>query len=119
MSETDTAWRLDEIENELAALHERIGQYRRAMLGSRVVIAAGLVILVAIYAVFPALGSSALVVGAITGVIGATVWLGSTKSSKEELDARVARTEAERAKIIDRVAAFNGWNRPPEWSAKE
>lgn len=121
MSETDTTARLDEIEDELATLREQIGRYRRAMLGSRVVIVAGLTVLVAVYTALPALGSTAIVVCAITGVVGATVWLGSTKSSKEELDARLARTEAERANIFDRVAAFNGWNgrSPSRWPARE
>ena len=112
---------LDEIEDQLADMRERIGRYRRAMLGSQVVILAGLAGLVAVYTVFPGYASPTFVVVVIAAVIGAIVWLGATKSSKEELDAALKRIEAERPLIFDRIAADNGWTdaprvvRPAKW----
>ena len=42
-------------------------------------------------------------------IIGGTVWLGASRTSLEETRDQLATLEATKNRMIDRVAAANGW----------
>ena len=48
-------------------------------------------------------------IAALTAMIGGTVWAGASRTSGEELDARLAEAEARKAALFDEVARRNGW----------
>ncbi len=50
-----------------------------------------------------------VILGAVTAMIGGTVWSGASRSSREEVRGRLAAAEDVKSKLIDEVAARNGW----------
>jgi hypothetical protein len=98
----------DAIDEEIADLVDRRAGCRRAVAASRAAIIAGALVLL-LSAGLPALRAPTILIAALTAMIGGTVWAGASKSSGEELDARLADAEARKAEMIDRVAAANGW----------
>lgn len=98
----------DAIDEEIADLVDRRAGCRRAVAASRAAIIGGALVLL-LSAGLPALRAPTILIAAVTAMIGGTVWAGASKSSGEELDARLADAEARKAEMIDRVAAANGW----------
>ena len=104
--ESDAAF--EAVDAEIADLLDERAGCRRAILASRVAVIGGTLVLVLSFWV-RALGAPTTLIAALTAMIGGTVWGGASKSSGEEIDARLADAEARKAALIDRVAAANGW----------
>jgi hypothetical protein len=79
------------------------------MVVSRAAIYAGGAVLSLVLTVAPAYRTPTAVIGAITAVIGGTVWLGANGSSRAEAQAELAAAEAIKTQMFDEVAARNGW----------
>ena len=101
--------RIEALETMLDAIHARIDMCRQAMILSRVAIGLGLATGAIALTVAPAYNTAPVILAAFTAVIGGVVWLGSNKSTKDDLEARRAVIEAERDGLFDRIAAENGW----------
>ena len=96
------------VDDEIADLLDARDGCRRAIVVSRVAVVGGTLVLVSSFWL-PALSAPTVLIAALTAMIGGTVWAGASKSSGEEIDARLADAEARKAALIDRVAAANGW----------
>ena len=96
------------IDTEIADLVEARAGCRRAVVASRAAVIGGAMAL-ALSLPIASLRTPVIALAAITAMIGGTVWAGASKSSGEELDARLARAEARKGALIDRIAAANGW----------
>ena len=107
-SAIDTDATFEALDEEIADLLDERASCRRSIFVSRVAVIGGGLILVLSFWV-RALSAPTLLIAALTAMIGGTVWAGASKSSGEEIDARLAETEARKAALIDRVAAANGW----------
>ena len=97
------------IDQVIEALEDERDTCRRAIVVSRAAIGLGLLTLVCAFTVITELRSPTVVFGAIAAVIGGTVWFGANKSSREEIDARLAAVNARKARLFDVIAARNGW----------
>ena len=97
------------IDRQIEALQERLENCRQAMALSR---AAGLVSLLTLALVLTVAGgwrTPAVVFSAIAGAIGGTVWLGASRTSRDETAEKLAALDRTKAHMIDEVAARNGW----------
>ena len=103
MSDIEPSRRIDDLEERIEHLRARIEKYRKAMILSRAATVAGAVTFVLVATILPSDQSVLLGVLAFTGIIGGFVWLGANKSSKQEAEVVLRRTEAERAEIIDDI----------------
>ena len=97
------------IEAELDDLGERIALCRQAMLLSRIAASLGLAVFVAVLLFVPAYRTAPVLLLAFTAVLGGTVWLGATKSTRDELRGQQTEAEARKGGLFDVVAARNGW----------
>ena len=98
----------DALDAEIADLADARAGCRRAIVASRAALIGGAAALVLSWPIV-ALREPTILLAALTAMIGGTVWAGASKSSGEEIDARLAAAEARKAALIDRVAAANGW----------
>ena len=98
----------DGIDAEIADLVEARAGCRRAVVASRAAVIGGALAL-ALSLPIVALRTPTIALAALTAMIGGMVWAGASKSSGEELDARLAQAETRKAALIDRIAAANGW----------
>ena len=96
------------IDAEIADLVEARAGCRRAIAASRAAIIGGALTL-ALSVPLAALRTPTIALAALTAMIGGVVWAGASKSSGEELDARLADVEVRKGALIDRIAAANGW----------
>ena len=105
----DTAF--EALDAEIADLLDARAGCRRAIVASRVALIGGAAVLV-LSVWLRALSAPTMLIAALTAMLGGTVWAGASKSSGEEIDARLADAEARKGALIDRVAAANGWRDP-------
>lgn len=99
----------DDIEAEIEALQARLDAYHQAMVLARVAIWVGGIALGLVLTVAGGFRTPPVVFGAITAVLGGTVWFGATSSSRAEVENEMADAEARKARLFDAVAARNGW----------
>ncbi len=102
--------RFEEIEQQIEALHERLDSCRQAIALSRAAIYAGGVILLLVLTVAGSYRTPVIVFGAITALLGGTVWFGANTSTRADVEGRLADAEALKARLFDDVAARNGWS---------
>jgi hypothetical protein len=102
MNEVDLREQISRLEDRIEELAEAIERCRKLMLFSKAVIAVGGPLIVAI--MFGAIRfDPAVMIGAITAVIGGTVLLGSNSSTSQLAMAALKAAEQERAELIGRI----------------
>lgn len=99
----------DAIEQEIEAIQDGLETCRRAIVASRAAIWLGGLTIVLALTVISALLTPIVLFAAITAMIGGTVWFGANKSTREELQSRLASVNQRKAQLFDVVAARNGW----------
>lgn len=109
----DFTSRIDATEALLEDLHSEIQTCQQAMILSRAAIGLGVATFVIVFTVAPAYSTAPIILAAFTAIIGGLVWLGANKSTKDELDAKRAALEKQKADLFDRVATRNGWPTGP------
>jgi hypothetical protein len=97
---TETAGAIADLEERIEALHERIEHCRKAMLLSRIAIWAGGTVVAAAFLVGGVDRMVALVLLALSAIIGGFTWLGANRSTREEAERDLAAAEAARAEMI-------------------
>ncbi len=105
--ETDA--QLDEVERRIENLRDALEGCRQAILLSRAAAWLGIVALAFVFTVAGSYRTAPVVFGALTAIIGGTVWSGASRSSRDEAGTSLAAAEARKAALIDEVAARNGW----------
>jgi hypothetical protein len=99
MNEVDLREQISRLEDRIEDLAEAIERCRKLMLFSKVAIAVGGLLIVAI--VFGAIRfDPTVMIGAITAVIGGTVLLGSNSSTSQLTVAALKAAEQQRAELI-------------------
>ena len=102
MNEVDLREQISRLEDRIEELAEAIERCRKLMLFSKAAIAVGGPLVVAI--VFGAIRfDPAVMIGAITAVIGGTVLLGSNSSTSQLTVAALKAAEQQRAELIGRI----------------
>ena len=99
----------DEIDRQIETLGERLENCRQAMALSRAVLVVSLLTLALVLTVAGSWRTPAVVFSAIAGAIGGTVWLGASRTSRDETAEQLAALDRTKARLIDEVAARNGW----------
>ena len=99
----------DTIDRQIEALHERLESCRQAMALSRAAVVVSLVTLALVLTVAGNWRTPAVVFSAIAAAIGGTVWLGASRTSRDENAEKLAALDRTKARMIDEVAARNGW----------
>ena len=99
----------ESIDHRIEALQDRLDGYRRATALSRGTIVVSVLALVLVLTVAGTYRTPTIVFSAFAALIGGTVWLGANRTSIEEANGELASLDAEKSRMIDRVAADNGW----------
>lgn len=99
----------EQIELQIETLQERLDTCRQAMTLSRAAIYGGALVLLLVLTVAGSYRTPPVVFGAITAVLGGTVWFGANTSSRADVESQLADAEAAKARLFDEVAARNGW----------
>ncbi len=107
---------LDEAERRIEALRDVLEGCGRAILLSRAAVLLGGATLAVVFTVAGSYRTAPVVFGAITVIIGGTVWSGASRTSRDEARASLATAEAGKSRLIDEVAARNGWRDAPPGS---
>lgn len=102
----DTFAAIDERLAELADTQERC---RRAMLISQIAVGIGLALLVYLNLIGSASNAPGLLLAGLASVFGGIVWLGSSRSSRQDASAEIQALESQKDRLIDAVAAEYGW----------
>ncbi len=99
---TDGALRdqITRLESDIEQLAEGIDRCRKAMLLSKVAIAAGAIL---VPAYFLGRFDPTIMIGAIAAVVGGIVVFGSNSSTLKQTMAAMKDAESQRAKLIDRI----------------
>ena len=100
--------RFDEVDRRIEDLHARIAGCRQTILLSRAAVALGAAAMLAAF-LFYAWRTPPVILTSIAAMIGGVVWGGASGSTREGLIAELAEAEADKAQMIDEVAARNGW----------
>lgn len=103
----------DAIDEQIEALHERLESCRKSMALSRVAVGISLVTLVLLVTVTGFWRAPVVMLSAITGAIGGLVWLGASRTSRDETTEGLAALDRSKARLIDEIAARNGWRDTP------
>ncbi|WP_342711740.1 hypothetical protein AAFG13_08520 [Bradyrhizobium sp. B124] len=102
MTEDDPTDAISEIEAQIEELAESAERSRRIILGSKVAIGSGFVLLfAALLGLFSSGETAAL--GSIALVLGGIVSLGSNVSTLRQTEAAIATAEARRARLIGNI----------------
>ena len=104
-TETD----FDGIDRQIEALQERLDTCRQSMALSRAAVIVSLLTLGLVLTVAGNWRTPTVVFSATAAAIGGTVWLGASRTSRDETAERLAALDRTKAKMIDEVAARNGW----------
>ena len=99
----------DTIDRQIEALQERLDSCRQAMALSRAAVVLAVVTLTLVLTVAAHWRTPTVVFSAIAGAIGGTVWLGASRTSRDENAEKLAALDRTKALMIDEVAARNGW----------
>ena len=99
----------DTIDAEIEVLHDRIESCRKAMTVSRAAIVASFVTLCIVMTIAEGWRTPMVVFSAIAGLMGGIVWLGASRTTHDEAREALASLDLTRSRMIDEVAARNGW----------
>ena len=97
------------IDRQIEDLQERLDTCRQAMAVSRAVVVAALAVLAVVLTVAGSWRTPEVVFSAIAAAIGGTVWLGASRTSRDETAEKLEALDRTKARLIDDVAARNGW----------
>ncbi len=103
---------LDALDQRIEELREVLEGCRRAILVSRAAVLLGIAALALVFTLAGPYRTATVVFGAMTAVVGGTVWSGASRSSRDEARAALDAAEARKSRMIDEVAARNGWRDP-------
>jgi hypothetical protein len=106
----DFSAEFDRVDAALEDLQVKIQSCQQAIILARAAILVGLAVLAAVFTIAPAYGTATVIFAAITAVLAGTVWLGATKSTKDELQIQRAAVEARKSELFDVIANQNGWD---------
>src|SRR5262245_11898035 len=102
LDEREARAEIERLETRIEELAERIAKCRKFILMSKLAMAAGAILILAFM-----LGAirfdPAVMIGALTAVIGGTVLLGSNNSTLQEATSALQKAEGERAELIGRI----------------
>jgi hypothetical protein len=102
MTEGDLRDQIAHLEADIEQLAEGLDRCRKAMLLSKVAIAAGGIWILAYFLGF--IGSDpAILIGALGAIIGGVVVLGSNLTTSKQITAAIKAAETRRAKLIDMI----------------
>ena len=101
--------RLDAIDLQIEDLRGELDGCRQSIALSRAAVWLGGIVLALVFTLVGSYRTAPVIFGAITVTLGGLVWLGASRSSREEARARLADAEALKSRLIDEVAARNGW----------
>jgi hypothetical protein len=107
----DFSAEFDRIDAALEDLQAKIESCQQAIILARAAIFMGLATLGAVFTIAPAYGTATVIFAAITAILAGTVWLGASKSTKDELQSQRAAAEARKNELFDVIANQNGWDR--------
>ena len=99
----------DAIDRQIEELQAKLDGCRQAMTLSRVAIGGAVLVIALVLTVAGSYRTPTVVFSAIASMIGGTVWYGASRSSLEEAREQMTTLEATKNRMIDRVAAENGW----------
>ena len=95
----------DTIDRQIEALQERLESCRQAMALSRAAVVVSLMVLALVLTLAGDWRTPAVVFSAI----GGTVWLGASRTSRDETEEKLVALDRTKARLIDEVASRNGW----------
>ena len=99
----------DAIDRQIEELQAKLDGCRQAMTLSRAAIAGAALVIALVLTIAGSYRTPTVVFSAFAMMIGGTVWLGASRTSLEETRDQLATLEATKNRMIDRVAAANGW----------
>ena len=99
----------DAIDRQIEEVQGKVDGCRQAMTLSRTAIVGAILVIASVLTIAGSYRTPTVVFSAFAMMIGGTVWLGASKSSLEEAQDQLATLEATKNRMIDRVAAENGW----------
>lgn len=97
------------IDRQIERLQEQLEVCRQAMALSRAAVIVAVLTLVLVSTVAGSWRTPAVVFSAIAAAIGGTVWLGASRTSRDETVEKLAALDRTKSRMIDEVAARNGW----------
>ena len=100
--------RFDDLDARIEDLHAKIAGCRQTIVVSRAAVGLGALALLAAVLLY-AWRTPPVILAAIAAMVGGVVWGGASGASREGFMAELADAEAEKARLIDEVAARNGW----------
>ncbi len=101
---------LDAIDAQITELQEQLESCRLSIALSRAAVWLGTLVLLAVFTLAGTYRTAPVIFGAITALIGGIVWSGASRSSRDEVHARIGAAETARSRLIDEVASRNGWH---------
>ena len=99
----------DEIDRQIEEAQARLDGCRQAMLLSRAAMIVAALVLALAVTVAGSYRTPTVVFSAFAVLLGSTVWLGASRSSRDDAADALATLEAAKNRKIDEVAAANGW----------
>lgn len=103
---------IEDIEQEIEGLHERLQGSRQAVALSRAVLYGGGVLLILIGVLGGPYRTPIVMLGLLTATLGGLIWMGASSSSHDALQRKLAAAQAKQARLFDEVAARNNWSNP-------
>ena len=97
------------IDRHIEDLQAKIENCRQAMILSRAAIFGAAALLALVLIVVTSYRTPTVVFSAVATMIGGVVWLGASKSSLQDAHDELATLDATKNRMIDQVAADNGW----------
>jgi hypothetical protein len=101
------------VDRQIADLTEKLQGCRRAMAVSRAAAFGAGAVLLLVLTLAGSYRTPTIVFGAVSVIIGGTVWLGASRTSQAELQDRLSALDGVKSRMIDEIAAQNGWHTPP------
>ena len=99
----------DAIDRQIEELQIKLDGYRQAMTLSRAAVVGAMLVLALVLTIAGSYRTPIVVFSAFAVMIGGTVWLGASKSSMQETRDALSALDATKNRMIDQVAAENGW----------
>jgi hypothetical protein len=102
MADGDLSDQIARLETDIEQLAERLDRCRKAMMLSKIAIAAGAILILAYF--LGAIGfDPTILIGAIAAIIGGVVALGSNSSTSKQTMTAIRDAETRKAELIDTV----------------
>ena len=103
-----TESQFDELDQRIEDLHAKIAGCRQTILLSRAAVGLGAAAMLAAFLLY-AWRTPPVILTSIAAMVGGVVWGGASGSTREGYASDLVDAEAEKARMIDEIAARNGW----------